>query len=116
MSKVGDFLKKYRMNMGMKQTEVWKAIDIKDSVLSNLENGKTQNPDPLVLKKLAIFYNINPIKLYVLAGYLDEPIGMYEFNDIDKLSENEISHIQQLINLFNENRTNKIRKEGEYDI
>ena len=107
MSNVGDFLKHHRQSMGMKQADVWKAIDINDSVLSNLENGKTQNPDPLVLKKLAEYYNINPIKLYVLAGYLDEPIGMYEFNDIDKLSENEIIHIQQLINLFNKNRLEK---------
>lgn len=107
MSMVGCFLKELRKSNGLTATEVWKATEINDSVLSNLENGKTQNPDPLVLKKLAYYYNINVIELYIMAGYLDEPLNTYVFNGVEKLSENEILHIQQLINLFNSNRLEK---------
>lgn len=107
MSKVGLFLKEVRKHKGLTATEVWRAVDINDSVLSNLENEKTQNPDPLVLKKLAHFYNINVIELYVRAGYLDEPINAHVFNGVEKLSKSEILHIQQLINLFNSSRLEK---------
>lgn len=107
MFKVGDYLKQLRESKNIKASEVWKAVCINDSVLSNLENNKTAKPDPTVLKKLAEYYNINPIQLFVLAGYLDEPLSSYAFNGLDKLSDKEIHHIQELINLFNENRLEK---------
>ena len=69
-------LKRARVAAGLTLRAVENGTGISNAYLSQLENGKTANPSPRVLSKLAKAYSISYAELMAAAGYLevqDEP-------------------------------------------
>jgi HTH-type transcriptional regulator, competence development regulator len=64
-------LKQARVTASLSLRAVEKSTGISNAYLSQLENGKTANPSPPVLAKLARAYSIPYADLMAAAGYLD---------------------------------------------
>jgi len=56
--------------MSLRQVEEASGKEVSNAYLSQLENGKIQQPSPTILNKLAEIYNIDYLKLMDLAGYM----------------------------------------------
>lgn len=103
MIKLGAFLKEERVRLKMSLKDVQKQCGITDSRLSRLERGEGKMLDPLELKKLARLYNIDLVKMLIMAGYIDDSdLKGYQlfFKGAERLSEEERSNIQKQIDLF----------------
>jgi transcriptional regulator with XRE-family HTH domain len=70
MSQIGEELRRLRLHRGVTLRDVEKATKISNAYLSQLENGKTDQPSPRVLHKLAEFYKVPYEALMGVAGYL----------------------------------------------
>lgn len=87
--------------------DVYNATGVSDSKLSRIENGEKKEPSPFDLKKLADYYRINIISLYIMAGYLDESsisACLEVFRDVNLLSKDEKELIQNFIDFFTKHR------------
>lgn len=79
MNELGDFLRKLRGNLSLR--DVQEGTGISHTYLSTLEKGydprtkKQRKPTPEVLQKLANYYKVNYRDLMFLAGYLDVAIN-----------------------------------------
>ncbi len=71
--KLAEALRQVRGVKGLSLREVEKATGISNPYLSQLENGKAENPSPHVLFKLAAFYEVPYEALMEAAGYLARP-------------------------------------------
>jgi transcriptional regulator with XRE-family HTH domain len=69
-SVLGEELRRLRLEKGVTLREVEKATEISNAYLSQLENGKAEQPSPRVLHKLAEFYGVSYHGLMESAGYL----------------------------------------------
>lgn len=70
MSTIGEELRRLRLLRGVTLRDLEKATKISNAYLSQLENGKTDQPSPRVLHKLAEFYKVPYEALMGVAGYL----------------------------------------------
>lgn len=86
---IGQYLRTIREQNKLSTRDVQKETGITTSQLSRLECSLTHNPSPIVLKKLALFYNIKLIDLFLKAGYLD-------FKDVDSYMESCFKGIEKL--------------------
>jgi HTH-type transcriptional regulator, competence development regulator len=68
--KLAETLRRVRGVKGAKLRDVEKATGISNAYLSQLENGKAENPSPHILHKLAQFYGVPYESLMEAAGYL----------------------------------------------
>ncbi len=68
--KLADELRRVRAVSGASLRDVEDATKISNAYLSQLETGKTANPSPQVLFKLAGFYKVPYRSLMEAAGYL----------------------------------------------
>jgi transcriptional regulator with XRE-family HTH domain len=62
------------MDRGLTLRDVEKTTDISNAYLSQLENGRADQPSPRILHKLAGFYDFPYTELMIAAGYL-QPKG-----------------------------------------
>lgn len=69
MSKLGEFLGDTRKLAGLSLRAAEAATGISNAYLSQLENGKIQEPSPVLLGKLAELYHVDYLMLLDLAGY-----------------------------------------------
>jgi transcriptional regulator with XRE-family HTH domain len=69
-SVLGEELRRLRLEKGVTLREVEKATDVSNAYLSQLENGKAEQPSPRVLHKLAEFYEVSYHRIMESAGYL----------------------------------------------
>jgi transcriptional regulator with XRE-family HTH domain len=69
---LGQYLASIRNDrkMSLRQVEEASGKEVSNAYLSQLENGKIQQPSPTILNKLAEIYMIEYITLMELAGYL----------------------------------------------
>ncbi len=69
---LGQYLASIRNDrkMSLRQVEEASGKEVSNAYLSQLENGKIQQPSPTILNKLAEIYKIEYITLMELAGYL----------------------------------------------
>lgn len=69
---LGQYLASIRNDrkMSLRQVEEASGKEVSNAYLSQLENGKIQQPSPTILNKLAEIYKIEYIALMELAGYL----------------------------------------------
>lgn len=69
---LGDYLKAMRLGLEMTLRDVEKATDkeVSNAYLSQLENGKIENPSPHVLYTLAQIYKVSYKNLMQRAGYI----------------------------------------------
>ncbi len=85
-SLLGQELRRLRMLKGTSLREVEKATGVSNAYLSQLENGKTDNPSPRVLHKLASHYGVPYTRLMEVAGYLQPSIsGKTRGGSVDNL-------------------------------
>ncbi len=108
MNELGVLLSRLRSNAKLSLKDVYKATGISDSKLNRIEHGKnTSQPAPDILKALSKLYGVNPIELYLAAGYLDDnDLRSYErvFQNAELLTPDEKESIQTQINLFTKDR------------
>ncbi len=71
-SDLGSYLKSTRTKKRLSLRKVEESTSISNAYLSQLENGKIENPSPSILHKIASTYQVSYSKLMVLAGH---PIG-----------------------------------------
>lgn len=67
---LGSYLRNLRENKQLSTREVYDLCGVSNSYLSLVENGH-RRASAIVLKKLAPIYNVNYLKLYEKAGYID---------------------------------------------
>lgn len=110
VDRLGNYLKKARIQQGLSLKDVYRETGISDSRLSRIENGNiSYGAGPSFIKALAKLYKIDLVDLLVSVGYLDaEALSSYErvFHNVDLLSEEERKLIQDQIDLFTKERKN----------
>lgn len=69
---LGQYLASIRMDrkMSLRSVEEKSCKEVSNAYLSQLENGKIQQPSPSVLHTLAEIYDVDYLQLMELAGYL----------------------------------------------
>lgn len=85
MSKLGSYLKKTRIGLGMtlRDVEQLSGQKVSNAYLSLIESGKRKDPHPNILKVLARVYGLDIKDLMAKAGYLD-------LNDKENDAKNDI--------------------------
>lgn len=108
MATLGALLGQLRNDAKLSLKDVYKVTGISDSKLYRIEHGKNNaQPSPDTLKTLSKLYGVNPIELYLAAGYLDaDDLCSYErvFQNTELLTPDEKENIQTQINLFTKDR------------
>jgi transcriptional regulator with XRE-family HTH domain len=69
MSKLGEYLANARKKANLTLRAAENATGISNAYLSQLENGKIQQPSPILLEKLAALYRVDYSTLLELSGY-----------------------------------------------
>lgn len=69
MKTLGEYLAQGRKSKGLSLRTVESNIGISNAYLSQLENGKIQEPSPVVLQKLSKVYGLSYLESLRLAGY-----------------------------------------------
>lgn len=67
MNDLGSFLRCAREAKGVSMSEVYRHTGITDSRLSKLENNSYKEPSPVILKKLATYYDVSVVDLFIRA-------------------------------------------------
>lgn len=114
MDELREFLHLLREQKNLSLKDVKDKTNIANSTLSRFEKGIQKRLSAYYLKLLAELYEINPIDLFKMAGYLDEKdLKSYTqvFEGTSQLTPEEKEHIQKQIDLFNKNR-----KEAKNDL
>ncbi len=65
-TEIGKYIKKYRENLGLTQTEVASKANIAQSSLAQFENG-SKIPSAVTLKVLAEIFGVTPNDLYGIS-------------------------------------------------
>lgn len=104
MSSIGDYLLRLlRTKRNLSLNDVFNSTGITTTRLNRIELGQVNEPSPLVLKKLSELYQVDLIKLYKMAGYLeDKDIGerVVSFSNYEILDNEECEYIQNTIDFF----------------
>lgn len=112
-SVLGGELRRLRLEKGVTLREVEKATEISNAYLSQLENGKAEQPSPRVLHKLAEYYEVSYHGLMESAGYL-RPSSVVPQNKVGSvqaalmsgnLSEDEERTVSQFIQFLRSQRS-----------
>ncbi len=112
-SVLGEELRRLRIEKGATLREVEKATDISNAYLSQLENGKAEQPSPRVLHKLAEYYKVPYQRLMEVAGYL-QPSPIIQQDKVGSmqaalmssdLSEDEERTVSQFIQFLRSQRS-----------
>ncbi|KAF2423363.1 MULTISPECIES: helix-turn-helix domain-containing protein [Bacillus] len=117
MFELSTYLKTKRKQYGMTQTELAERTGLTSAYISQIENGKRKKPSREVIKKFAKVLSIPNIEVMQLLEFIadeadetknaQEPVKNIQWFDITGLSEKDIQHIQEQIELL------KIRAERE---
>lgn len=69
---IGEYIKNVRLEKGLTSRKLAEKSGVSQPYISQLENGKNNNPSPEILKKLSETLDINYTDLMEMAGYIDE--------------------------------------------
>ena len=97
MNDLGSFLRCARKAKCVSMNEVYRHTGITNSRISKLENNSYKEPSPVVLKKLADYYEVSVVDLFIRAGYLTYDslnICPQIFHGVEKLTDDDRNHIQ----------------------
>uniref|UniRef100_UPI003D816C56 helix-turn-helix domain-containing protein n=1 Tax=Bacillus siamensis TaxID=659243 RepID=UPI003D816C56 len=104
------YLKAKRRQNNMTQTELANRTGLTSAYISQIENGKRKKPSPAVIKKLAKILSIPNIEVMRLLEFIaeetdesrnvQEPTKNLQLFDITGLSEKDVEHIQEQIDLL----------------
>lgn len=106
MTVLGEYLKGIRLQRKLSLKDVYRATGISDSKLSRVENG-SNDPAPDILRDLSKLYDVDLVKLYCMAGYLNEealPSCKQVFQNANLLTEDERDLIQRHIDMLTKGR------------
>lgn len=81
---LGSLLRQLRLGRGLTLRDVEKKTEISNAYLSQLENGRADQPSPRILHKLAGFYGFPYTELMIAAGYL-QPKGKANSGNLEGL-------------------------------
>ena len=103
MESVGTYLRTLRTKRNLSLNDVCTQTELTTTRLNRIELGEVKEPSPEALRKLAEFYNVDLLDLYILAGFLKKsdfaerhnPFKNYEILDAD-----ECGHIQKTIDFL----------------
>lgn len=86
----------------MSMADVSRLANTSDTKISNLENDKTREPSPVLLKALARIYKISVFDLFLRYGFIDEEQynSVSCFKKAEYLSEEERSRVQDHIDFY----------------
>ena len=70
--KLGKILRKYRTKNNYTLKDIYDKTQIDPSTIARLENGTIYRINSLILTSLARLYNINPVNLLNIIGYIDD--------------------------------------------
>lgn len=73
-SKLGEELRRIRTIKAISLRKIEEATGVSNAYLSQLENGKAENPSPHILYKLSTFLEIPYDSLMEAAGYYTKPL------------------------------------------
>lgn len=111
MYNFSNYLKNLRIDSNLTLKQLSAETNITDSRLSKLENGIPIKDINKILLKLSDFYKINIIEFFIQAKIISikdiNNYGIY-LAGLDRLSQEELKHIQNEIDLFI-----KLKTEGE---
>lgn len=110
MCNLGSLLKSSRDSKNLTLEQVEKATSITNSRLSRMENNTGKFPTPSDLRKLAKLYDLDIVSLFICAGFLEKgDLNNYQkcFRDIEHLTTEEISWIQEGISLLAQKHQNQ---------
>ena len=82
---LGYYIKNKRLQKNIGLREMAEMLKISPAYLSNLESGKHNMTNPLLLKKIAKILKIDHLKLFKIIGYTDK-----DMSDLKKELTNEI--------------------------
>ncbi|MEK4688131.1 helix-turn-helix transcriptional regulator [Bacillus sp. FSL M8-0256] len=110
MFELSTYLKTKRRQNNMTQTELANRTGLTSAYISQIENGKRKKPSREVIKKLAKVLSIPNIEVMQLLEFIaeeadeekteQEPVKNLQLFDITGLSEKDIQHIQEQIELL----------------
>ena len=117
---LGYYIKNKRLQKKIGLREMAEMLKISPAYLSNLESGKQNMTNPLLLKKIAKILKIDHLKLFKIIGYTDKDMSdlkkeltneiIEEFSDINigeiirnlmEMSSEKIELVKQYIELLN---------------
>lgn len=110
MNTNGTYLKQLRRNCGMSLKDVYTRCGISDSKLSRIERNEGVPLSAPELRSLATLYGIEIVQLYLALGYLEpQDLNAYSlvFQDAEYLTDEEVQHVQEQINLFTRGRNDQ---------
>ena len=90
---LGYYIKNKRLQKNIGLREMAEMLKISPAYLSNLESGKHNMTNPLLLKKIAKILKIDHLKLFKIIGYTDKDMSDLKKEIMSELIE-EISDIE----------------------
>lgn len=98
----GEFLRRQRESCQLSMAAVSKVIGVTNTRLSHLENDRTKEPSPTLLKAIAKVYQIDVFELFCRYGYIDEHQlrALTTFKRTEFLTADEANRIQEQIDYY----------------
>lgn len=105
MSKTGKVIRTRREELGYTQKKTAEMTGVSNTEISKIENGERENPNPIILKKIAKALNIDYMQLLVESQYIDPNFLEKDFINISNLNEEDRETIRKLTEeaAFNKN-------------
>jgi transcriptional regulator with XRE-family HTH domain len=104
LKKLAKTLKELRIQNNLSFREVGKLSGVDISTISRLEEAKGYRINALILGKLAKVYNVNPVSLLKIIGYInDNDVNQYlniAKRETDSISNNEIEILNENNNSY----------------
>ena len=66
---IGKYLRELRVNAGYNTRQLERAMDMSQSTIWDVENGRRPTPALSTLLRYAMFFNVRLVELAKLAGY-----------------------------------------------
>lgn len=112
MASLGNTLKEHRKNLRITLREAEKNTGISNAYLSQVENGKINQPTPKILRKLSDYYNLSYLDLMKLAGHPvissnPNKINRKLSSEFENLTPSEESELKDYLKFIRERRKRK---------
>ncbi len=108
LESLGLYIKNKRIKKGYGLLEFANNLGISGAYLSTLEGGKHPKVNPLLLKKIALFLELDYLILYKIVGYSD--ITMKEIENYYPMEEKNIDELVRLGTSLNEKELELVLK------
>ena len=107
--KLGKILRKYRTKNNYTLKDIYDKTQIDPSTITRLENGTIYRINSLILTSLARLYNINPVSLLNIIGYIDDKDILKYSTEIQQINSpnNNLVEIFESESMFSETRDMK---------